>query len=332
MGDFYKVTLNGDFDSVVEAAIGAAVAESIPAILSFIFSNIVGILLVLLALFLLAALIVLWLKRNIVKRWLDKARLRHREASAKLDGLILSETFKDLNNGFIQGSTRQSLERLEQAVLAARRQAEQLQARLSAQKVPFFSLVGPVRRIGRLNAEANALLSQSKRYEQELAGTERLAGDMRSSVGPVRQRAEELAALLDAVSAETGYPLGELRAALERTQAAIRQAEYSGSFDALKAQDDIRKAQREADALERKIAEFRKNADIFREIKRRTERQLERIAVERGQEANEVSIIVRQSGEIVRLLEESMQTGKAVDLRAAAAELEQLFKRAAADG
>lgn len=332
MNEVLKVTLNGDLDSVVESAIGAAVAESIPAILSFIFSNFVGILLLLLAFFLIAVLAVLWLKRKIVKRWLDKARLRHREASAKLNGLILSDTFKDLNNGFIQGSTRQSLERLEQAVLAARRQAEQLQSRLSAQKVPFFSLIGPVRHIGRLNAEANALLSQSKRYEQELAGTERLAGDMRSSVGPVRQRAEELAVRLDAVSAETGYPLDDLRAALERTQATIRQAEYSGSFDALKAQDDIRKAQHEADALERKIAEFRKSADIFREIKLRTERQLERIAGTRGDKANEASIVIRQSEEIVRILEESMRAGKPVDLRAAATELEQLFKRAAADG
>ncbi|REK64965.1 MAG: hypothetical protein C6P35_11390 [Cohnella sp.] len=315
----------GDPDSIAAIAIDSAVAEPVP---------IGAVALGLAVLAVLLALAALLFKRRLTRRMLAKAALRQKEAFARLNAMILSEPFKELNDGFVQGDTRQSLERLERAILASRSQAELLQQKIAAQRAPLLSLIEPLDRAGKLLYEANALAGEADRYERELAEADRLAKDVRQSVRQARKKTEELAALLATTALQTGYPLDELKAGLEQVQASVRQAELAGTFDALKAQAELQSAARAADALERRLAEFQKNAAFFREMQSRFGQRIERIKSESGREEERQALeaIAEQAAEALRTLEEAMRAGKAVNLRAAAVGIEKLLGQASGAG
>lgn len=320
-------------DSMVESAIDSALANIISAFASFVLSNVVMILLVLAILLALLLFIVLNYKRTSTRRLLMQITGKHQEMTSKLNMLIVSETFKELESGLMQGKTKQTLTQLEKAMLTAHQQADQLQQSLEGQSVPYFSLLEPYQRVKNLQQEVDSFGGRVERYSRDLSKIERLSDEARKQVQQLKNMLSTVSRLIDDLMEQTSYPLDELKNSFDQAQTSVSQAEQSASFDPIQARSDAKAAQQAIESVKRQTVDLQKDITVFAKMKVRLNdlaTQLkERIELERESFQVQAPLdMIHQVEVIVQQLESSLQTGKPVDLRSTAADIEQLMQEA----
>lgn len=320
-------------DSMVESAIDSALADIISAAISFVLSNLVIILMVLAILLALLLLIVLIYRRKTTINLLEQINGEHQEMTSKLNMLIVSEAFKELESGLMQGKTKQTLEQLQKAMLASFQQAAQIQQSLNEQKVPFFSPFKPYLQVKDLEQEVDSFAHRVDRYSRDLAKIERLSSEANKQVQQLNDMAAKVSRLIDDLVEQTSYPLDELRFNHDQMQATLKQAEQSASFDPIQAHSDVIAAQKDIESVQRQTTDLQKDIDVFSKMKSRLSNHASQVEqslelVQGSFQDQDPLDIIHQAELIVQQLESSLRAGKQVDLRSSAADIEQLLQDA----
>jgi chromosome segregation ATPase len=312
-------------EEAVEQILGNLLSDLAPVLLSFLIANIGWLLLALVVIVFLIAIAGWVIKHKLVSGWWRRVVSKHDDSAGKLNAIITSDTFKGLEQGFVQGRTERTLSQLEERLYALHRQSEQLRNQLTDRKVPFFSLVGPLIRINRLDRNVREFSRQVDRLAHDVSG---IAKTEKDTIHSVRQAGTKLSSVSQSITQlmeRTGYPLDELNRELSRVEALFRQAEQTSAFDTVQAQSELTPFYRSIDALSGKIEALQKQLAIFDEMRNRIRVQTEPLVSADA----DVADVLSRIDPIVQRLEMSLRIGRSTDLRAAASEIEHLVQKAA---
>ncbi|TNJ68313.1 hypothetical protein FE784_01240 [Paenibacillus hemerocallicola] len=311
-------------EEAVEQMLGNLLSDLAPVLLSFLLANIGWLLLALVVIVFLIAIAGWVIKHKLVSGWWRRVVSKHDESAGKLNAIITSDTFKGLEQGFVQGRTERTLSQLEERLYALHRQSEQLRNQLTDRKVPFFSLVEPLIRINRLDRNVREFSRQVDRLAHDVSGIARAEKDTIHSVRQAGARFSSVSQTIAQLMERTGYPLDELNRELGRVETLFRQAEQTSAFDTVQAQSELTPFYRSIDVLSGKIEALQKQLTIFDEMRNRIRVQSEPLV---SADANAAAVLNRIDP-IVQRLEQSLRMGRSIDLRAAASEIEHLVQEA----
>jgi uncharacterized membrane protein YgcG len=191
-----------------------------------------------------------------VRRRLAETRLLHKEADTAISGMVVSDFFKELEMGFVQGETKEKVAALEQAALALQQTSGQLQERLAGQRVSPLSAAASKQSAEQLHAEVQQLAEQTKRIQAEIGETEGLFKEIRKSVEQSKARIAAISTAVDALRKQTGYPLNVMQEELENGRSVLAKADGLDEFDLLQAQEWADKTEQLLTALEASSALF----------------------------------------------------------------------------
>lgn len=277
----------------MEEIIAAEIARWIPDLIAYIFSNILTLTILAAAIALIVVMAGLIVKRRWTRRMLTEGQAFAADAKGRLERLLTSERFRDLELGLAEGQTEKSLRALQQEAFELRREAEELIQRMAGQRVPLLSLLAPYEEARHLHAHGERLLQRSKRVERELEEIDSASAAVSSSLQSRREEYRRVFARFTTCRDETGYPL-------ERLQAM--------------AVDGIARDVRTWRGMKQRLAE--------------REHDLRRMWASSGREAAGEEAM-HEIAAIFAALEAKLRRGEQADLRQAAAQIERIIEQAA---
>lgn len=264
---------------------------------------------------------------------LAEARKLLADADRAVSGALVSEFFRELESGFLQGRSKAQAEEVQQEALRLHEAAEALKGRLEAHKVPVLAGTSARRAAEALRGEAEELGRQSAGVAERIAAIERQFAEVRRTVGALKKRADEAAAGIEALAAETGHPLGALRRGLEQARGKLAEADRLDEFDIAGAAGPAAEAGQALDEVAADTADLRKLAAVRHEwMPRLQEKEAElRRTVEREglllPEEDPFAVLASAAAEAGRL-DRLLREGRAPEARAAAAGIEASLARA----
>lgn len=211
----------------MEEIIAAEIARWIPDLIAYIFSNILTLTILAAAIALIVVMAGLIVKRRWTRRMLTEGQAFAADAKGRLERLLTSERFRDLELGMAEGQTEKSLRALQQEAFELRREAEELIQRMAGQRVPLLSLLAPYEEARHLHAHGERLLQRSKRVERELEEIDSASAAVSSSLQSRREEYRRVFARFTTCRDETGYPLERLQAMAEEVERELRRGEQA---------------------------------------------------------------------------------------------------------
>jgi len=320
-----------DVDSIIESAVDTAVNRLISGVLDFVLSNIIAVLLSVAILLFIVVLLVFIMKRRLEKAQLQRIKVLFNEKKSELNRMLVSEAFKELESGFIQGHTKDALVGLEQGVLVSHQKAAALRERLEAQKVALFSVIEFAGQVRRLKHEVHAFADQVDYYRNELAELEKLTRETAGLISPVQQRFDAAVEQINTLAAGTALPLTGLNKSRENAEAAVQRARLSSSFDAVRARQDVQAAAQAVDELHARVARMEQDSSIVIRMRARLQEQIDQLQqrLPDHADANRTNALNQLSDQLEQKmlqLEKTVYEGRAVNLRAAALEIEEMLE------
>lgn len=319
-------------NDIIESGVESAVSGLLLALISLIVTHIGVVLLVALIAIVLFMLIRLYIKRrNIVQR-LSRIKGLQQETTARLNEVLVSDTFKELKLGLTQGETARVMEGLERSAYTLRQQAEQLGDRLRTYQVRLFSLDDEV---DKLEFETEDLWQRVDLYIRDLSGIQREAKGATQHVQHLERRLKEASNAIVQFCGETGYSLDQLMDERGQVEERFSHADQLAAFDTVNAKVELKKVEHLVGKLEGRIEDVRKNITIRDKILSRLNQQKEQLLHRiEGQKHNklvaELAAIFQMIDPIMKKLDQSLGKGQDIDMRAAAADIELILQEAAA--
>lgn len=319
-----------NIESITESVVEEAASEFIVRVMDMLFSNLGTILLIAVILLCIIFLFTAGARRKGERELQKELNQLFKEKDLELDRLMLSDVFKELDSGFIQGNTSDILKKLEQRLLASHQYSEQLQRKLDSQKVSLFSMVGSASDSSGLQDEVYRFAEQVDQYAHELMGMTAIARQTAGLVQPVQQQYSEVQQLVQRIADQYGYPLNELKKQLDDVEGIVNRAVQSASFDAVRAQKDVSEARQAMITLQERAAKLEQDIELFNQMKQRIQERVEKLreqASNNEDSAQNIALEERISKVEIKFnkLSNSLQLGTDVDLRAAAIEIEQMM-------
>lgn len=273
---------------------------------------------------------VLFVKRRITLNWLRTASDQLRVAKSRVSATIVSDTFKDLELGWMPENSRRILSDLQNTAFSLHRQSEQLHRKIQGQQAPFFSLVKPLYRSYRIKRDVQQFSKQVEFYLHNLAKYENHEKQVRQHRRRIKAKFEQTSEMIQRVAEENGLSLETLKRMLKKTEVSMRQAERLETVDSLQSRAAWDEISRDLDALQTKMENLQKNFAVYEGLRSRFHnrkkhwmRQLEPAGS--ASDRNSVSDLFQRSEHILQRIEDSLQLGEDVDVRAAAAEIEHIL-------
>ncbi len=237
-------------DDLIESSVESAVSGVLAALLSFIIANI-GVVLVFIGI---AAGI--WLIYNLYSKRKDASQLSKRaiqllrETESRLQELLVSDTFKELELGLMQGVTANRMQGMEQVAYTLLDQSQQLGKKLSGQSVALGAMEDAPVRAHQVMLEAEDLWRRTNQYLNDLSS---MRDEVRGAAQDARQLESRLAAIsdqLEVLAEQTGSPLEELQSQFEHAQQQFKQADQLAAFDAVRAGTELHRVHIQVNQLQ----------------------------------------------------------------------------------
>ena len=315
----------------MEEIIAAEIARWIPDLIAYIFSNILTLTILAAAIALIVVMAGLIVKRRWTRRMLTEGQAFAADAKGRLERLLTSERFRDLELGLAEGQTEKSLRALQQEAFELRREAEELIQRMAGQRVPLLSLLAPYEEARHLHAHGERLLQRSKRVERELEEIDSASAAVSSSLQSRREEYRRVFARFTTCRDETGYPLERLQAMAEEVERELRRVERSAAFDGVQGRRDAEAVRRRLNRWAGAVDGIARDVRTWRGMKQRLaerEHDLRRMWASSGREAAGEEAM-HEIAAIFAALEAKMRRGEQADLRQAAAQIERIIEQAA---
>ena len=308
-----------DLEGIVESVLEDAASDFVTRALDFVFANFLAIILIVIVLLAIIGIVVMNKRNQYERNEFKRLKELFKQKDLELDQLMLSEAFKEMESGLVQGNTRNILVKLEERLLASHRYSEQLSRKLEAYRVSRFSVSESAHRIGELQDEVYSFAEQVDQYASELAQIKRVSKQTASLVQPVQTEFAEVVQIIARIADTYSYPLDELKKRQEQVEAIVAKAAQSGSFDAVRAQSDAREARKAIEELRARTLKLDKDIALFGQMKQRIEERQSKLTEQAPDE------LIHQLERTMRELEHALQSGAEVDLRSAALDMERII-------
>lgn len=207
-----------------------------------------------------------FVKRGRIRKKLATATSALHEASAYISKAMVSDMLKELEQGFVQGNTKQKLTELEQTLLALHQQAQEVQGKLQVQKISLLSLSQADQQVNALYREIEGLKQAGSTVAAEIEQLEQLVIEVRRSVERAKERSKQSSESIEAFAAESNYPLQKLRKELATALEALESADALDEFDILQAQTVVELAHQRFDQVEVSLKELRVQQKQLQEL------------------------------------------------------------------
>lgn len=220
----------------------------------------------------LLALVCLWLlgRQTLLmiqsKRLLALTRTIHAEAAPLINKTMVSELFREMEKGFIQGKTMKKVAQLEQATLSLHNQSQQLQEKLEKQKIPLFCSLKVRQGLWDLYEVVQQHKQQAEQNQAQVTEMEELSIQVRQAVEHAKQRIVEMTALIEAFAQETSFSLSQMKKELEHTTQLLAKADNLDEFDFLQAEGFVTEAHQRFDQISISIGELRDQIKLHRDF------------------------------------------------------------------
>lgn len=317
-------------EDVIERMLESIITGLLSSFLSFIIANLFLVLFVVIfALFLFGSFI--WIrKRSYFKTILLEIKKMHDQTSIQIDGLITSNTFKDLEKGLIQGETLRRMEQMEETLVDMHQQSEQLKTTLLEQRIPLFNLYDTYNQLMYLE---DRIVHFSYSFNEMMKNISAISLAMKESkqwIDPAKAKFNVVSSMIQQMMDETTYPLTSLNVLLEQSRTQLIQLEQDAAFDVIKLKLGITPFLHHLDALHEKSMELQKNIDIFRKMQNRAAQEQNLILDQINHDPAVVSTIdlkvsLGRIEMILHRLDQSIRSGESVQLRKAASDMEYIF-------
>lgn len=275
-----------------------------------------------------------FVKRGRIRRSLAETKEVLNEAVTMISKAMVSDLLKELELGFVQGTTKRKLVEIEQAVLKLHQQSQVLHPKLDQIKVTLFSLSKAQQELSTLQLEIKSINQQSKSYVAEIEQLERTVIEVRRSVEHAKERAEQITDLVEAYARETDTPLGVIRANLQLAIESLTAADQLDEFDILQAETEVLLAHQRFDQLQASLEELKELAKRNKELPSRIQQKEEQIRTIVGREqlllidADPFAILANAKSMLTQL-EDMLQQGNSSDLSTSLDEADTLIEKAA---
>ncbi len=230
-------------NDLIESGVESAVSGLLAALLSFVIANIGPVLLI-------AALLAgAWFiysmlkKRKERNRSAERAAKLHREAESKLQSLLVSDMFKELELGLMQGETASRMQGMEQVAYTLLEQAKQLGNRLNGQQASPASGASSEHLADQLEMEADDLYHRVQLYLNDLAG---MSAEVKDAAQYARQLEGQLTAIQDQLEQferleqQPAAQSDELHMQLQTVRNRLGHAGQLAAFDAVQSRSELR--------------------------------------------------------------------------------------------
>ncbi|WP_172252775.1 TPM domain-containing protein [Saccharibacillus deserti] len=170
-----------------------------------------------------------------VKKRAGELRQRQQKAAAVVDGIMLSDLFREVEMGFVQGETLKEAEEISRETVELHQAGGELASRLEDFRPGTFASGAQRKRLDTLTLEVgeweDKIEALNERYELVAASF----ADVRRRVSEGKVLAEETRRKLEKLREETGYPLDVLQREFEGASALLAQADGLDEFDVMQA-------------------------------------------------------------------------------------------------
>ncbi len=238
---------------------GLAVAGIIDSLISFAIIGLIVLLVGTVLMGIIAVWIALSIQRRVATRWLRSASNQVQSITSRLSSAIVSDTFKDLELGFKQGESQRIVSDLQQAVLSMHQQADKLQKKVEAERVPFLAIVLPLYRCYKLKREVRYFAHQVEPVLRDLDSYESQDKHMRQRSRQAKARLQEISEILQKASDSNGSATQKLHQKLIEVKEAAAQADQLTAFDTHKSREAWDNVFRSLDALQVSMRNAYKN-------------------------------------------------------------------------
>ncbi|MEJ8302516.1 septation ring formation regulator EzrA [Saccharibacillus sacchari] len=170
-----------------------------------------------------------------VKKRATELRNRQKTTAAVVDGIMVSELFREVEMGFVQGETLKEAEGISREAVELHQRAESLSTRLAAFRPGTFASRAQRKELDTLTREVQAwesvVTALHERFEQVSASF----AEVRRRVKEGKEVEQETRQALDKLKTDTGYPLATLQKELDEAAALLAKADSLDEFDVMQA-------------------------------------------------------------------------------------------------
>ncbi|USG65599.1 TPM domain-containing protein [Brevibacillus ruminantium] len=265
---------------------------------------IVGLLLIAILLFFVVKQLVF---RSRLNKLLTQVKEKHTEVTPVIDQMIVSELFRELEIGLIEGETKKRATQLEQEALKLHKESQQLKEQLDTQKIGFFSTAKTEQAVAELMEAVDKYAAEITDTQAQMSEMERLSREVREAVEAAKERAKEIGALIEALARETSFSLSVMRKDMEQTLALLNKADSMDEFDYLQAEEPAKQVHAQFDSLQLAVEEVRLQIRQHQEFPPRIKSREEELRLIVGREqlllvdADPFAILRAAEAEIPRL-------------------------------
>lgn len=206
-----------------------------------------------------------------IKARLVQAKALHSEGNGIISKLMLSELFKELEMGFIQGETKRHTADLEQAVLRLHKAYVQLGERLERHDVSWRSGREIENRVEHDLQELTNAVGRAKQLAGEVERLQQLSIEIRRAVEQAKKNIGKMNDELEKTSQETGCTLQDMRRQLAEIQSSLDEADHLDEFDFLQAKGKAASVQERLDEFAAQFELWKKQRDAGRSLADRIE-------------------------------------------------------------
>ena len=267
------------------------------------------------------------------KRLLAITRTIHAEAAPLINKTMVSELFREMEKGFIQGETMKKAAQLEQATLSLHNQSQQLQEQLEKQKVPLWCSLKFRQGLWDLYEVVQQHKQQAEQNQAQVTEMEELSIRVRHAVEHAKQRIVEMTALIEAFAQETSFSLSHMKKELEHVTRLLAKADNLDEFDFLQAEGFVTEAHQRFDQISISIGELKDQMTLHQEFPLRIqtrEEELHRI-VSREQllliDADPFAMLQEAAAEVSRMAIH-LETGYTLEAKRYSQKIEDRLKHA----
>ncbi|NGZ75529.1 TPM domain-containing protein [Saccharibacillus alkalitolerans] len=170
-----------------------------------------------------------------VKRRAGELRERQKASAATIDGIMVSELFREVEMGFVQGETLKEAESISREAVELHRGGGELASRLEAFRPGAFASSAQRRQLDALTQEVQDWEGRVKALNDHFEQVSASFAEVRKRVREGKELEEKTRAALEKLKEDTGYPLQTLQRQFEEAAALLEKADSLDEFDVMQA-------------------------------------------------------------------------------------------------
>ncbi|OWA33741.1 hypothetical protein B9G55_20610 [Saccharibacillus sp. O16] len=170
-----------------------------------------------------------------VKKRAQELKEQQRAASANVDSIMVSELFREVESGFVQGETLKEAESISREAVNLHQISGNLAAELAAYRPGVFASSAERRRLDVLTAETRDWIIQVETLKERFERVSASFAEVRGQVKTGKELTQTVEQSIHQLGEQTGYSLDVLKRKFQQASALLDKADSLDEFDVIQA-------------------------------------------------------------------------------------------------